>query len=103
MRTIGDVAQFVTSKNAGPLLLTLDIVFADEATYRTFKSLRSLDRHVIAGLYGIPETDVLKIVEFDPAYAIKVTMRRPLGSGALGETDVYGAQQPVPLTLHEIE
>jgi len=67
VRTIGDVAQFVTSKNAGPFLLTLDIVFADEATYRTFKSVRPLDRHVIAGLYGIPETDVLKIIEFDPA------------------------------------
>jgi hypothetical protein len=38
------VAQFVTSKNAGPFLLTLDIVFADEVTYRTFKSLRPLDR-----------------------------------------------------------
>ena len=49
MRTIGDVAQFVTSKNAGPFLLTLDIVFADEATYRTFKTLRALDRHVVAG------------------------------------------------------
>jgi hypothetical protein len=103
LRTIGDVAQFVTSKNAGPFLLTLDIVFADEATYRKFRSLNPLDRNVIAGLYGIPEADVLKIIEFDPAYAIKVTMRRPLGSGALGETDVYGAQQHVPLMLHEID
>ena len=103
VRTIGDLAQFVTSKNAGPFLLTLDIVFPDEPTYRTFKSLRPLDRHVIAELYGIPETDVLKIIEFDPAYAVKVTMRRQLGSGALGETDVYGAQQHVPLMLHEID
>lgn len=103
VRTIGDVAQFVTSKNAGPFLLTLDIVFADEATYRTFKSLKVLDRHVVAGLYRVPEDDVLKIIEFDPAYAIKVTLRRPLGSGALGESDVYGAQQHVPLMLHEID
>jgi len=103
MRAIGDIAQFVTSKNAGPFLLTLDVVFPDEATYRTFKALRPLDRHVIAGLYHIPETDVLRIVEFDPAYAVKVTMRRPLGSGALGETDVYGAQQHVPLMLHEMD
>jgi uncharacterized protein DUF4387 len=103
MRTIGEVAQFVTSKNAGPFLLTLDVVFADEPTYRTFKSLRALDRHVIAQLYGIAHTDVLDIIEFDPAYAVKVTMRRPLGSGALGETDVYGAQQHVPLMRHEID
>ena len=93
---------FVTSKNAGPFLLTLDIVFADEATYRTFKSVRPLDRHVIAGLYGIPETDVLKIIEFDPAYAMKVTLRRPWGSGAVGEHDVYGAQQHVPLMQHTV-
>jgi hypothetical protein len=103
MRALGEIAQFVTSKNAGPFLLTLDVVFPDEATYRTFKALRPLDRHVIAGLYNIPETDVLRIVEFDPAYAVKVTMRRPLGSGALGETDVYGAQQHVPLMQHEID
>ena len=30
MRAIGEIATFVTSKNAGPFLLTLDIVFPDE-------------------------------------------------------------------------
>src|SRR5262249_31666091 len=103
MRAIGDIAQFVSSKNAGPFLLILDVIFTDEARSRPFKAVRPLDRHVIAGLYNTPETDVLKIVEFDPAYAVKVTMRRPCGSGALAETDVYGAQQHVPLMLHEID
>jgi len=45
---------------------------------------------------------VLKIIEFDPAYAMKVTLRRPWGSGAVGETDVYGAQQHVPLMEHPV-
>ena len=27
MRTVGELATFVTSKNAGPFILTLDIVF----------------------------------------------------------------------------
>jgi uncharacterized protein DUF4387 len=102
-RTIGDIAQFVTSKNAGPFLLTLDIVFADEASYRRFKALRALDRTTVAKLYGIGEDDVLKIIEFDPAYAMKVTLRRPWGSGAVGERDVYGAQQHVPLMQHSVE
>ena len=97
MRTIGDLAAFVTSKNAGPFLLTLDIVFPDAETYRRFTALRALDRSVIAGLYGLAEDDVLKIIEFDPAFAIKITLRRPWSSGAVGETDVYGAQQHVPL------
>ena len=45
---------------------------------------------------------LLKIIEFDPAYAVKITMRRPIGSGALGESDVYGAQQHVPLMEHAV-
>lgn len=101
-RTIGDLAAFVTSKNAGPFLLTLDVVFPDAATYRRFTARRPLSRSVVAGLYGIPEDDVLKIVEFDPAHAIKITLRRPRGAGALGETDVYGAQQHVPLMQHAV-
>ena len=34
---------------------------------------------------------------FDPAKAVKITIVRPISSGALGETDVYGAQQHAPL------
>jgi hypothetical protein len=33
---------------------------------------------------------------------MKVTLRRPWGSGAVGETDVYGAQQHVPLMQHSV-
>jgi hypothetical protein len=103
MKTIGDIATFVTSKNAGPFLLTLDIVFPDAATYRRFTARKPLDRDVVARLYGVRPDDVLKIIEFDPAYAMKITMRRPRGSGSVGETDVYGAQQHVPLMQHAIE
>lgn len=101
-RTIGDIAAFVTSKNAGPFLLTLDIVFPDKATYERFKALKALDRVTVAGLYGIMAEDVLKIIEFDPAHAVKITIRRAWGSGAVGEGDVYGAQQHVPLMEHAV-
>jgi uncharacterized protein DUF4387 len=43
MRRVGKIANFVTSKNARPFPLTLDIVFTDEATYRRVKALRALD------------------------------------------------------------
>ena len=102
-RTLGEIARFVTSKNAGPFLLTLDVVFPDEPTYRRFKALGALDRATVARLYGLAEADVLKIIEFDPACAVKVTLRRPWGSGAVGEHDVYGAQQHVPLMQHAID
>ncbi len=99
---ITDIAQFVTSKNAGPFLLTVDIVFRDANSYNRFKTQRPLSKAGVAELYGLEPEDVLDIIEFDPAYAIKITMRRRLGSGAIGETDVYGAQQHVPIAEFDI-
>lgn len=40
---------------------------------------------------------MISIVAFDPAHAIKITLKRPLASGAVGDGDVYGAQQHAPL------
>lgn len=102
MAKLGDLAAFVTSKNAGPFLLTVDLVFPNDAIYQQVKATGAINAEAVAKLYGIPVEQVLKIVNFDPASAIKVTFKRPVGSGALGETDVYGAQQHVPLMQHEI-
>ena len=54
-------------------------------------------------LYRIPEEDVLSIIYFPNALAIKATIVRPLPSGALGERDVYGAQQHAPLVNFAFE
>ena len=102
MMTIGDIATFVTSKNAGPFLVAIDIVFPDQATYRRFVDLAALDHDTVARLYGLPREDVVAIIHFDPANAVKVTLRRRIASGAPGDTDVYGAQQHVPIMQHSI-
>ena len=71
-----------------------------------FQKLREADvinKEVIAKLYQIPEEDVLSIVYFPNAKAIKATIVRPLASGALGERDVYGAQQHAPLVNFTFE
>lgn len=102
MTTIGDIATFVTSKNAGPFLIAIDIVFPDRQSYRRFVDDAVLDRQTVARLYGIPLADVIAIIPFDPAHAVKVTLRRPIASGTPGDTDVYGAQQHVPIMQHQI-
>ena len=71
-----------------------------------FEKLRAADvinKKSIAELYGIPEEDVLSIVYFPNARAIKATLVRPLPSGAMGERDVYGAQQHAPLVGFRFE
>ncbi|MEG6615632.1 DUF4387 domain-containing protein [Peptococcaceae bacterium 1198_IL3148] len=94
---ITDLAKVIRSKNAGPYELTLDIIFKDQAGFE--KTIKSgvINKTLIANLYNISPDKVINIVEFPQALAIKATIVRPRPSGALGETDVYGAQQHAPL------
>lgn len=92
-----DMASVIRSKNSGPYELTFDIIFKTFDEYNLFKDHQVMTAEVFAKLYGIEVSDVLNVIYFDPAKAVKVTIKRPIPSGALGETDVYGAQQHVPL------
>lgn len=92
-----DIASVVRSKNAGPYELTLDIIFKERASYERVKQSGAIDRALIARLYRVAEADIAGIIPFDPAAAIKITLKRPVVSGDVGDTDVYGAQQHAPL------
>ena len=98
-----DIASVIRSKNSGPYELTFDVIFKDFETYGKVKAAQAVSKEKFCALYGIPETDVFHLVYFDPAKAVKITIRRPIPSGALGETDGYGAQQHAPLMGMEIE
>ena len=98
-----DIASVIRSKNSGPYELTFDVIFKDFETYGKVKAAQAVSKEKFCALYGIPETDVFHLVYFDPAKAVKITIHRPIPSGALGETDVYGAQQHAPLMGMEIE
>ena len=98
-----DIAQVIRSKNAGPYELTLDVLLKDQEMFDRIREAGIINKAVIAKLYRIPEEDVLRIVYFPNAKAIKATIVRPLPSGALGERDVYGAQQHAPLVNFEFE
>lgn len=97
-----DLAQVIRSKNAGPFELTFDILFEDEANYRRVKKSDVITPALVAKLYRISPSQVLVCRSYDPAQAFKITIRRPVSSGDLGESDVYGCQQHVPLTTIEI-
>jgi hypothetical protein len=92
-----DVAQVIRSKNSGPYELTLDIIFKEYAMFETFCEKKLINPQLIADLYQVELKDVMHVIEFLPAKAIKATLVRPIASGDLGERDVYGAQQHAPL------
>lgn len=101
MAKLMDIAKVVRAKNAGALYLTLDVMFEDEATYRRVLASGVILPRTIAPLYGVTDNEVA-IIPFDVARAIKITVPRRIRSGSPGDTDVYGAQQHVPLMMIEV-
>ena len=101
MAKLKDIAKACKSKNAGPYELTLDIMFADASTFDKVKKTGVISPALIARLYRVPVESVV-FTEFPPAHAYKATIERRIASGAVGDTDVYGAQQHAPLLDVEI-
>jgi hypothetical protein len=102
MTRLADLAKEISSKNAGAFSLTFDIVFDDPDIYARVKKSKVISAESVAAAYGMPIDDVLDVVEFDQGNAFKVAVRRTHPSGAVGETDVFGAQQYAPLLDFEV-
>lgn len=91
-----EIAKVVRSKNAGPLKLTLDVMFEQERDYQRAVQSPALTPASIASLYGVPP-DSVQVYPYAPAMALKITMDRRVVAGSPGDGDVYGAQQHGPL------
>lgn len=96
-KRLRDFASIIRSKNAGPYRLTFDILFRDDASYRTVCESRAVTKESIARLYGVPIDQVSSLFVMPAGRAIKVTLRRPIGQGDFGDSDIYGCQQHAPL------
>jgi len=103
VKKITELARVIRSKNAGPFELTLDIIFKNGKDYRKVRDDRMIDEETIARLYGIESSLIKNLIFFDPANAVKVTMKREIPSGAPGDHDIYGAQQHAPLLELEFD
>ena len=92
-----ELAKTIRSKNAGVDQITFDIIFRDRESYELVKRSGALTADTVSRLYGIARDRITAFVEYDPALAIKFTIRRERPSGSPGERDVFGAQQYAPL------
>ncbi|MEG0051418.1 MAG: DUF4387 domain-containing protein [Terrisporobacter sp.] len=101
MTKLSEVTNIIRSKNSGPYELTMDIMFKSVEEFKMACEKKIINEDIICKLYRINKEDIINIVEFEPACAIKITIKRPICSGDLGESDVYGAQQHAPLLMIE--
>ena len=93
---LADVAKVIRSKNAGPLLLTIDVIFDDQSIYEKVIASGIISIEVFAKLYGVSHNEVA-VIPYAQALAIKITLPRLHRSGGPADTDVYGAQQHAPV------
>jgi hypothetical protein len=101
MARIRDVATVCKSKNAGPFDLTIDVVFETDEQFRRVRDSGVLCAALFARLYGVQPSEVL-FTPYPPGRAFKATLPRLVPAGAIGDTDVYGAQQHAPLLDVEV-
>jgi hypothetical protein len=96
-RPLRELAQVIRSKNAKPYRLTLDVIFNRRDVFEFVKASGALTNEVVAAAYGLPPSAVVSSFVFDPGMAFKFTLRRSVVQGAIGDSDIYGAQQHAPL------
>lgn len=101
MRRLWEVTKLIRSKNSGPFELTFDVIFKDHATYEKVRDAKLINAQWFAKTYRL-QPEVVSIINYDAASAIKITIPRPAISGDVDDTDVFGGQQYGPLVDLEV-
>ena len=79
-----------------------DRVSESFGAYDRVRRSGALSREAVCRIFSITPERITDHVEFDPALAIKFTIRRTMSSGSPGDGDIFGSQQYGPLLGVEI-
>ena len=95
------LAKLIRSKNAGPFMLTIDILFETDEVFNEVINSGVLTKECIGSTFGV-DPQIVDYYELPLAKAIKFSFPRPHVSGDIDDDDVYGAQFHGPLVTLEI-
>jgi Domain of unknown function (DUF4387) len=94
-RSIGDVADLVRAKNAGPFWITFDIFLRNEDDYAIVGD--SITPADVARVYGVEPT-VVEIYRIPALHVIKISFPRRVSQGSFFDRDMHSGQQHIPLS-----
>ena len=97
MRLLSDVAEVIRSKNAGPFVVTFDILFPTKEDFEAVRAAGLINRAKVCELYNVSDNELVGFEFYPFANAIKFSIQRPVSAGGPGDADAYGAQQHAPL------
>ena len=92
-----EIAKVIRSKNAGPYIVTFDVLFPDAEVFNRVRRAGLFTPPAVASAFNISQSEILGFEYYAFANAVKFSLRRPVVSGSIGDSDVYGAQQHAPL------
>ena len=101
MAKLWELTKLIRSKNSGPFELTFDVIFKDRASYEKVRDANLISAEWFAKTYRLTP-EVVAVINYDAANAIKITIPRPIISGDVNDSDVYGGQQHGPLVDIEV-
>ena len=102
MKRLRDYAKTLRSKNAGAFLLTIDVVMKSKEAFEEIIACDVITPESVGQLYGL-SANVVSVIPYPAATAIKITFPRHVPSGEIGDGDVYGAQQHVPIMMMVVD
>ena len=94
--SLGELAEQVRSKNAGPFWITLDVFFRNGQDYEFVTGSGILSPQLIGRLYRVDPASV-KYFELPALHVVKISFPRPVTAGSFQDRDLHGGQQHVPL------
>ena len=98
MARLGDVADRIRSKNAGPFAVTVDIFCSTPEILEKISG--ALSTQTVAGIYGLEAASVRRF-ELDDIQVLKFSFPRPTVQGHRLDRDMHSAQFAV--LLEELE
>ncbi len=92
MARLGNIAQKIRSKNAGPFWLTIDIFAGSKAAYEQINA--GLTTAQVARLFQAEEASIKRFALPD-LNVIKLSLPRPEVQGSVQDRDMHGASWAV--------
>jgi uncharacterized protein DUF4387 len=102
MRELWQFTKLIRSKNAGPFELTFDIMFKNGDCFREVMASGKLSAELFAQLYKVNVRQVRFFV-IESLLTVKISIPRPVFSGDVDDTDVYGGQFHGPLVRLQVK
>jgi hypothetical protein len=90
---LSEMAAVLRSKNAGPAVVTFDVVFKTAEDFETAERSPSFATERICEALRVDASDVLFVGFIRQALAYKISVIRPYVSGSREDRDVYGCAQ----------